>query len=279
MIAHPELELPTTDPDLPAVVPDPLDHVVAALRTAVGLAALVLDAVVRAIDEGLEPSPLDEVPAEDEPPPDRLLPLLLGAGLGVGLAATRMGARAGTAVGRNLVPWISFATSPGFVRDALRSAGDRVARFDERWRGEREMDEELGLAFLGSFVPDVVRGVLEELDLTELTLERIDLDRIVDAVDLDRIMARIDPEAIVRRLDLTALAQEVIDRLDLAATATRVIEEIDLPRIVRESTGTMADETVVGIRAKGMTADRAVSRFVDRMLGRQGDRFQLDSDA
>ena len=141
------------------------------------------------------------------------------------------------------------------------------------------MDEELGVAFLGSFVPDVVRGVLDELDLTELTLQRIDLDRIVDAVDLDRVVARIDPDAIVRKLDLTALSQGVIDRLDLAAIATRVIDEIDLPRIVRESTGTMADETVVGIRAKGMSADRAVSQFVDRMLGRQGDRFQLDSDA
>jgi threonine/homoserine/homoserine lactone efflux protein len=279
MVAHREAELSSPDPDLSPDVPDPRDYVVAALRTAVGLGVLVFDALVRAIDDGSKPLPLDEVPAEDEPPPDRLLPLLLGAGLGVGLAATRMGARAGTAVGRNLVPWISFAASPGVVRHAVRSAGERAVRFDERWRDEREMDEELGAAFLGSFVPDVVRGVLDELDLTELTLQRIDLDRIVDAVDLDRIVARIDPEAIVRRLDLTALAQGVIDRLDLAAIATRVIDEIDLPRIVRESTGTMADETVVGIRAKGMTADRAVSRFVDRMLGRQGDRFQLDSDA
>jgi hypothetical protein len=46
---------------------------------------------------------------------------------------------------------------------------------------------------------------------------------------------------------------------------------VDLPRIVRESIGTMADEKVEGPRARGIMADRAVTGLVDRLLRRNGD--------
>jgi hypothetical protein len=160
------------------------------------------------------------------------------------------------------------------VRDALDRARARAAAMDERWRADREEDERVGSAFLQSVVPSLVSATLDRIDLTELAISRVDVERVVEAVDLDRVAARIDLQAIVDRLDLQRITdridvEAIVRRLDLAAIATEVIDEIDLPRIVRESTGSMATETVEGIRAQGMSADRAVSRLVDRLLRRE----------
>ncbi|HEY6678114.1 MAG TPA: hypothetical protein VI411_04350 [Actinomycetota bacterium] len=241
---------------------------------------------------------------DDEPQPDDgeswprpLAPILAGAALGVAIESARVGTRAASAFGRNLRPWISFAKSPTFVRERLRRVRDRVNELDDRWRKEQQEDESIGQSFVGAVVPQIVNATLDQLDLTELVLSRVDLERVVDAVDLERavsrvdveaivsgidldaIVARVDIEAIVRRVDLAAIAREVIDQLDLASIATDVINEIDLPQIVRESTGSMATETVEGVRVQTMSADRAVSRFVDRLLGRESERDEPERDA
>ena len=107
-------------------------------------------------------------------------------------------------------------------------------------------------------------------------VDRVDLDRAVDRVDLDAAAARLDIEAVLDRIDLTALVlrrvdllaivQTVLDRLDLVAIAAEVIDGVDLPEIIRESTGSMASDTVRGVRMQGIAADEAVGRAVDRLL-------------
>ena len=68
-----------------------------------------------------------------------------------------------------------------------------------------------------------------------------------------------DLDAIVARVDLPGLTEQVID-------------EVDLGEIIRESSSTMATETVDALRAQGMRVDGLVSRVVDRILLRQGER-------
>jgi hypothetical protein len=50
------------------------------------------------------------------------------------------------------------------------------------------------------------------------------------------------------------------------------MNEIDIGEIIRESSGTMAAETVDALRVQGMRADRLLSRTVDRVLGRRDER-------
>ena len=104
-----------------------------------------------------------------------------------------------------------------------------------------------------------VLAVVDRIDLTTLVEQRVDLNAIVAGVDIDAIAARIDIDAIIDRLDLGAIAEEVI-------------AAIDLPEIIRESTGSMASETVRGARMQGIVADEAVGRAVDRLLLRRGRR-------
>jgi hypothetical protein len=72
-------------------------------------------------------------------------------------------------------------------------------------------------------------------------------------------------DTVLQRLDLDA----IIHRVDLVAVVDEVIAGVDLPAIIRESTGTVASETVRGVRMTGITADDAISRTLRRPLFRR----------
>ena len=61
----------------------------------------------------------------------------------------------------------------------------------------------------------------------------------------------------------------VIDRIDMIAIVEEVLATIDLPAIIRESTGSMASETVRGARMTGISVDDAISRGLERHLFRR----------
>lgn len=113
-----------------------------------------------------------------------------------------------------------------------------------------------------------LEAVVDRLDLTRIVRDRVDLDGLVATVDLDAAAARVDVDAVARRLDIDA----VIDRIDLVGLAEDVIAQVDLPEIIRESTGSVASETVRGVRMQGISGDEAVTRAVDRLLLRRGRR-------
>ena len=99
----------------------------------------------------------------------------------------------------------------------------------------------------------------------DAAVARVDLDAAVGRVDLDAAVARVDLDGAVALVDLDA----IIDRIDLVGIVGEVLDELDLPAIIRDSTGSMASETVHGVRMTGITADDAISRVVDRALFRR----------
>jgi hypothetical protein len=149
---------------------------------------------------------------------------------------------------------------------------------------------------LDELVPLVLDNLLRRIRLTDVILGHVDLDQVVAAVDLEDPVARVDVEAVTNRVDLDALAQRldldkvldrldltavvlqrvdldalvaaVLQRLDLPAIAQEVIDAVDLPALVRDSTGSMASESVRGARTHAIAADERVSRAVDRLRHR-----------
>lgn len=73
--------------------------------------------------------------------------------------------------------------------------------------------------------------------------------------------------AALRDVDLTDL---INDHVDLVVIANRIVDGIDLPSIIRESTGSMRNEAVTGVRLQGMRADDAVTGLVDKVFRRNG---------
>ncbi|MGH2814938.1 MAG: hypothetical protein ACRDLC_07245, partial [Actinomycetota bacterium] len=154
-----------------------------------------------------------------------------------------------------------------------------------RGLAEQRRAQEVAARAVRALIAALVATVLDEADLDEVVARvdldrivdrinpnqiaaRIDLDEIVDRVDVDAIAARIDLDAIVARVDLDA----IVSRIDLAGLTEQVIDEVDLGEIIRESSSTMATETVDALRVRGMRVDGLVSRIVDRILFREGQR-------
>ncbi len=106
-------------------------------------------------------------------------------------------------------------------------------------------------------------------------LDQLDLDAVVARVDVDAVAARLDLDAAADRVDVRRIADRVdidaiVARIDLVALTEQVLREIDLGRIVRETGGGMAEETVDAFRVQAMHADRLVNRATDRLLRRDG---------
>jgi hypothetical protein len=169
-------------------------------------------------------------------------------------AAFRVSAAAGRVarpIGRSLMspPGVPRALTPEMTVRRLAVRGDEViqgagAVLD---RASREL------------LPTLMDALLDRIDLTELVLQRVDLDRVLASADLDAAIARVDVEALAARLDVTALAA----RLDPVAIASIIIEAIDLTEILRTSTGSVAAVAVRGARAQGSGAYVQVQRVVD----------------
>ena len=100
--------------------------------------------------------------------------------------------------------------------------------------------------FVVAIAAGMVELILDEIDLTALVKDRVDIDAIAADIDLDA----------------------VIDRIDLVSLANRVIDGVDLPAIIRDSTNTVTAEVMTDVRSQGERADDLVAGVVDRMLGR-----------
>ena len=155
-------------------------------------------------------------------------------------------------------------------------------------------------ALLDELVPLVAEALLRRMDLTGAVQRFVDLDSVVAGVDLDAVASRLDVDAVARRLDLDAVLARldltgivrdqvdldalvasvdldaVIERIDLVGVAEDVIAEVDLPEIIRESTGSVASETVRGVRMQSISGDQAIGRAVDRLRLRRGRRENPD---
>ena len=186
---------------------------------------------------------------------------------------------------------VAGATARTLRLTPVLAAGARpLVRLGGEWRTRVLRDVDV-------LLPQVLDAVFRRLPPTELVRRYVDLDALVATVDLDAVAARLDVEAVIARVDLDQVAtridvEAILDRLDLTETVLRrvdlkrvvesvleqidlpalveeVLDEIDLPEIIRESTGTMASDTVHGVRLQGANADDAVNRIVDRLLMRR----------
>jgi hypothetical protein len=244
---------------------EPAEALDRATRIALGAAGLAL-AVLRALLERPQPAGQEVRVAGATvtavPRPAGMLRLLPAAALGLGLEAQRRSLDAAVALGARIAPPLSAAARP-----AAALAGRPLAvawrRLDlDGWaaRGlaEQRRNQQAAAEAASQLVGAIVAAVLDE----------VDLDGVVARVDLDAIAARIDLDAIAARIDLNA----IVSRLDLAGLTEQVIDEVDLGELIRESSGSMASETVDALRVQGMRADHFVSRLVDRILLRKDER-------
>lgn len=200
-------------------------------------------------------------------------PLVFAVRVALGLTAIAADGLAETA--RRVVPALPARAPPALAF----GAGAAVGLGLEAQRRALAAARRLALAAgpLGSFArarlePWHRRGVEEQRRNRELAdrfwrlVVRRLVAAIVEEVDIDAVAGRVDVNAIVLRVDVPLLTR-------------RILDEVEMGEIIRESTSSLADESVEALRVQGMDADRWVGRLVDRLLMR-GDqrRARVDGD-
>jgi hypothetical protein len=229
------------------------------MRVAIGMASVAATAVSSALERTM-PGSTQGTPVAGA--------TLAGASLGLGIESVRFAARSVTALANSVGPLLSFATAAPSLRERTAPVARRIDRFNEVWVEARPEHEAAAAAFVADLMPRLVDGVVEQLDLTALVAERLDLDAVVERVDLDAVVERIDVDEIVRRVDLDA----AVGRVDLLGITDRLMGEVDLPELIRESTGAVTSETVRNVRMLSAEVDRRLAEIVDRVLLRRRER-------
>jgi hypothetical protein len=166
-------------------------------------------------------------------------------------------------------PLLDSLTSP--LASAGRTAAPLAGRAGQAWpqpwlrraaargRQDREALTSAVIQLILTRVPGVASALLDQLDLTAVVTER---------VDVNAVAAQIDVDAVARRVDVVA----ILDRMDPAAVTRYLVEELDLPAIIQSSTGSIMSVAVRDVRMQSITADEGLSRMVDAVLLRRRAR-------
>jgi hypothetical protein len=134
-------------------------------------------------------------------------------------------ARAAALVGR-------IVTHPPLLTERLHPARVVEALADRGHAARTSTGADLN-QIIAAVVPPVVYEVLDNLDLTELVLERVDIDTVVSAVDVEAIVDRVDIAAIVERLDIDAIVSNVdIDAIVRKMNIDAIASQLDIDAIV-----------------------------------------------
>jgi hypothetical protein len=242
----------------------------------------------------------------DRPAADKNHDLVVALDIAVEAARTALGAAALVARGAGAVgrPLLRVALRPPMLAPPYRP--ETWLRSLARQGGRRREEALRSLSgALDALVPLVAQEVLSRVDLTETVRRYVDLDKVVADVDLDAAVARVDIDAIARQLDVNAVIERldlnrivrervdldglvaavdldaaaarididaVLARIDLVGIAEDVIDQLDLPEIIRDSTGSMASDTLREVRMQGISGDEAVTRAIDRLRLRRSRR-------
>ena len=200
--------------------------------------------------------PTLEEPASEVPAPGREQIVVLDVVVGVSALAAATAAGVGRRARRVVRPAVGLMLRPPLVPRRYR-ADTLLSGLAQYGLSRRpELRRQLA-ARLAPVLPEIVAVILEPLDLTEIVKNSVDLDEVVAGVDLDKAVERLDLNKVLVRLDIPGLAEGVI-------------AEVDLAEIIRQSTGSVASETVRGVRMQSIAGDEAIGRAVGRIRLRLG---------
>jgi len=206
--------------------------------------------------------------------------LVTGAVAGFLIEGLRAAGAMLTALERTVVAPATTVAGAAADRPEVR---ELLEHWQASWEEQRDRSEPVAADALRLGIRRAADAVMGQLDVTQLVIDHVDIQRIAEEIDMDALVGRLDVDQLIDRLDIDRLAsrididalvarldvEAVLDRLDLAAIAADVIEELDLPQLIRDATADTASDGVRTARLRGVEADRAIKRAVDRILARR----------
>lgn len=241
-----------------------------AVRAAFGATALITQVVLRTLSESVAARSGER--SEGSLPADEAVDFVLGLGWGLAQAADR------TIKLANMIasPAISVVLAPPLVPERLQPVR-LLRRVSLAWKAERPDAVRSLYAWSATIAPaanDLAFSLVDVDEVVTRAMAGLDLTRLVEQVLAELELTPV-VESVVRRMDLEEIVGTALEQLDLTQLVlervdlVKIVDGVDLTEIIRDSTESMALETVHDVRLQGIEADRAVSRLVARILRRR----------
>ena len=208
------------------------------MRRSLGAALLGLAGAGRFAsgDSQVMPGPGGELPGEP------VVDVALGA-LDMFLAA---GERVTDAVRDRINPAVTDALGPatssvtGVSGTGMDVLGSVTGPLAERGRRLRAVSEHEAAAAVAAVLPETIELAMTQIDLTDLAINHIDLERLLEAAveQVDMTQFAIDhmdlPRLVAASLEQVDLTEIAMDKVDFARTLPMVMEQVDMIALVRE---------------------------------------------
>ena len=194
------------------------------------------------------------------------VPVAVDAALGVAVLTTRAALSVMRGFARLTAPLGRVVMHPPILNERLHPARVVEVLADRGHVARRSSSDDLD-RIIAAVVPPVVDEVLDSLDLTELVLERVDIDALVSTVDIEAIVDGVDIAAIVEKIDIDAIAKGI----DLDA----IVDKIDVDAIVRRvDVDAIVSQVDIDAIAKRIDVDAIVEKLdIDAIV----DRVDIDA--
>ncbi|NGP06169.1 hypothetical protein G6038_11895 [Rhodococcus sp. 14C212] len=122
--------------------------------------------------------------------------------------------------------------------------------------------DEIADRLLRAVVRRVVSAALDEVDITAVVRDHVDLDAVAEGIDVERIVGRVDLDAIAARVDIAP----ILDRVDIDAVAERVDVDAIIDRVDLDAVAATID---VGAIIDRVDLDAVATKIdVDAIIGR-----------
>jgi hypothetical protein len=210
-----------------------------------------------------------EEPAQ-ETSTKRTVPVAVDAALGGAAMATSATVWVVRRFARAAAPVVRIVLHPPVLTERLHPARVVEALADRGHVARTYTGADLN-QIIAAVVPPVVYEVLDNLDLTALVLERVDIDTVVSAVDVEAIVDRVDIAAIVERLDIDAIVSNVdIDAIVRRVNIDAIASQLDIDNIVsRVDVDAIVSQVDLDAIAKRIDLDAIVERIdLDAIVSR-----------
>jgi hypothetical protein len=201
---------------------------------------------------------------------DRTVPTAVDAAVGVAAAATNAAVSVTRLVGRAAAPVGRLVMHPPLLNERLHPARVVEAFADKGHLARTSANDDLS-RIIAAVVPPVVNEVLDNLDLTALVQERVDIEILVSTVDIPAIIDRLDLDEIVSKVDIDGIVRQVdIDAIVSKVDIDGIVRQVDINAIARQvDVDAIVSQVDIDAIARRIDVDAIVERIdIDAIVSR-----------
>jgi hypothetical protein len=179
------------------------------------------------------------------------------------VSVTRLFARAAAPVGRMIM-------HPPILNERLHPARVVEAFADRGYVARTSANDDLS-RIIAAVVPPVVDEVLDNLDLTALVQQRVDIEVLVSTVDIPAIIDRMDLDEIVSKVDIDGIIRQVdIDAIVSKVDIDGIVRQVDINAIARQvDVDAIVSQVDIDAIARRIDVDAIVERIdIDAIVSR-----------